>query len=253
MTAVFTGAYAGAYDRLYDEKDYDGECNALERMFAEFGAGRIQSVLDLGCGTGSHAVRMARRGYSLTGVDASVAMLDVAERKAEAAGVSLNLLAADLRSLSLGAQFDAVVMMFAVLGYQTTNEDVSRALEVVRKHLRPGGVFIADFWFGPAVLCQRPSDRVRVIDRAGRRTIRTAQPDLSVMRHVCDVHYNVIAIEDDRVVSQDTEEHAMRFFFPLELDALCAAAGLGLTTLRRFPELDIAPSEATWNAALVAQ
>ena len=253
MTEVFTDAYADAYDRLYDEKDYDGECSALERMFAEFGTGRIRSVLDLGCGTGSHAVRLALRGYHVTGVDASIAMLGVAERKAAAAGVTPSLLAADLRSLSLGAQFDAVVMMFAVLGYQTTNEDVSRALQAVRKHLRPGGVFFADFWFGPAVLRDRPSDRVRVIDSAGRRTIRTAEPYLSVMRHVCDVHYNVIEIEDDRVISQDTEDHAMRFYFPLEIEALCASAGLRLTALRRFPELDCAPSEATWNAALVAQ
>ena len=55
---------------------------------------------------------------------------------------------------------DATVMMFAVLGYFPGNSDVQAALDSARRHLRPGGLFFCDMWYGPAVLSQRPSERI---------------------------------------------------------------------------------------------
>ena len=62
-----------------------------------------------------------------------------------------------------GGKFDAALMMFAVLGYQVENDDVLAALRTARRHLEPGGLFIFDVWYGPAVLHQRPSERVKII------------------------------------------------------------------------------------------
>ena len=61
--------YAAAYDALYSDKDYEAETDVLEQLFAQYASGPVHEVLDLGCGTGSHAVSMARRGYAVTGVD----------------------------------------------------------------------------------------------------------------------------------------------------------------------------------------
>ena len=47
--------------------------------------------------------------------------------------------------------------MFAVIGYQTSNDELFAALQTVRRHLKPKGLFICDFWYGPAVLKQRPT------------------------------------------------------------------------------------------------
>jgi hypothetical protein len=51
-------------------------------------------------------------------------------------------------------------MMFAVLGYQGENDDVLAALKTAHRHARPGGLFLFDVWYGPAVLHERPSQRV---------------------------------------------------------------------------------------------
>lgn len=75
MNPVFGPGYASVYDLLYQDKDYAGECDLLTRLFADFGASPIGSVLDLGCGTGGHAMPLARRGFRVTGVDAAPAML----------------------------------------------------------------------------------------------------------------------------------------------------------------------------------
>ena len=67
---VFGKTYASAYDAMYAEKDYEGEVDLLEAAFERFGS-RVESVLDLGCGTGNHLAPLARRGYEVAGVDRS--------------------------------------------------------------------------------------------------------------------------------------------------------------------------------------
>src|SRR5207253_8134038 len=118
----------------------------------------------IGCGTGNHSWPLARRGYRMTGADRSTAMLDRAKEKASTENLG-DLTPAfehgDIRELDLHRTFDAVLMMFAVLGYQLTNDDVSAALGTVRRHLEPGGLFVCDVWYGPAVLSIRPGERVK--------------------------------------------------------------------------------------------
>ena len=79
---VFGCGYADQYDLLYSDKDYEAECDLLEEVFRRYGTGPVQTILDLGCGTGSHALLLARRGYQVTGVDRSQEMLAQARQKA---------------------------------------------------------------------------------------------------------------------------------------------------------------------------
>src|SRR3970040_829102 len=80
---IFADLYAGTYDSMYPAKDSLAECDVIERAFARFGDGRVHSIADFGCGTGSHAIPLARRGYAVVGVDRSDAMLAEARAKAD--------------------------------------------------------------------------------------------------------------------------------------------------------------------------
>jgi hypothetical protein len=144
-------------------------------------------------------------------------------------------------------------MMFAVLGYQVGNADLKAALATVRRHLRPGGLFFCEFWYGPAVLVQRPSERVKVIDSTNGQLIRVATGELDARRDLCVVRYHVWQIEESRIVAEVREQHPMRYFFAPELELLLASAGFELTRLGAFPNLDDEPTESTWNVALVAR
>ena len=250
---VFGDAYAAAYDTFYGEKDYAGECDALQALFSDYAAAPVTSILDLGCGTGSHAVLLAERGYQVTGVDRSEDMLRQAAAKANEAGVALTFENADLRTYRDHREYDAVVMMFAVLGYQQSNEEVMDALRTVRAHLRPGGAFVADFWYGPAVVSQRPSSRATVRDEGPRDLmIRLAEPTLNVLQHLCHVDYRVIGIGDGMLTAQADERHTMRFFFPRELEMYCQLAGMKIRQLFAYPGCDREPTVDDWNALLVA-
>jgi len=69
--------YASYYNLLYRDKDYDGEVEFLEKLLQKHRPG-ARSILDLGCGSGTHASLLARRGYEVHGVDISQDMLDLA-------------------------------------------------------------------------------------------------------------------------------------------------------------------------------
>jgi len=255
VSEIFGSTYADAYDQLYDDKDYDAECDLIEELFRRYSATPVSSVLDLGCGTGNHVFPVSRRGYEVVGVDRSEGMVTLAQRKLSENGnsKSVRFQKGDIRNVDLGRRFDAALMMFAVLGYQVENDDVLAALKTARRHLEPGGLLIVDFWYGPAVLHQRPSERMRVIPGENGRILRAASGELDASRHTCAVRFRLWQLNEERLVAETDETHLMRYFFPQELSLFLDCAGLCLLRLGAFPDFDRQPDETTWNVMAVAR
>jgi SAM-dependent methyltransferase len=253
MTTMFGKGYSSTYDLLYRDKDYEAECDCIEQIIRDHHPTPAGSILDLGCGTGNHALRLAKRGHSVTGVDRSREMLDIARQKSRDMNLDCTFIQSDIRTFNSGQKFDVVIMMFAVLGYLTENEDIQKALEAVRHHLNPGGLFICDVWYGPAVLHQKPGERVRVTDEGNTKIIRASTGELDNLHHIVTVRFRIWKIEGDRLVEDISEEHRMRFFFPQELRMFFERAGLNLSMIRDFSDFDKEPDEKSWNILVVAK
>lgn len=255
---VFGTGYAAAYDALYRDKDYEAECDLIERILSEHGHDGPRRLLDLGCGTGSHALPLARRGHTVTGVDRSPGMLDQAWAKARKADFPNGTLApafhpGDVRTLNLGTRFDAALMMFAVLGYQHENVDLMNTLTTVRQHLTPGGLFVFDVWNGLAVLTDRPGQRIRTVKQNQTRIIRSTETKIDYINQRCFVNFEVFHIEENNLVSEQREEHIMRFFFPKEIDLALSFAGMELVDLRDFSDYNKSADEKSWNIIGIAK
>lgn len=247
MSSTFGREYAGVYDALYADKDYEGEVALVEAVFARFGDGAVSRVLDLGCGTGGHAIPLARHGLSVTGVDLAPAMLERADAKAREAGVPLELHTGDARTIDLGRRFDAVLLMFAVLSYMHANDDVRAAFATARRHLRPGGLLVLDVWHGPAVLADPPRNGEKVVATRAGELRRRATAHLDVRRHLCSVSYRLEG------ATEVAETHVVRYFFPLELELFLEISGFRLLALTPFGSLEGEPDERTREALVVAQ
>jgi len=247
MSDVFGSAYANAYDVLYHDKDYSFECDIIESIFDRYGKFPIRSILDLGCGTGNHAIPLAERGYEVVGVDCGQEMIKAAKAKAETKEIFCAFHLADIRQLRLNRKFDAAIMMFAVLGYQLENSEVLEALRSARMHLNQGGLLIFDVWYGPAVLSQRPSDRIKIISVGSRKILRAASSHLDVPHQICKVNYHIWQMDNNVLTAETGEEHNMRFFFPQELELLTKVAGFKQKNLGSFPNFYDDPDENTWN------
>lgn len=253
--AVFNALYADQYDALYTDKNYVAECDLIEAACRRNDV-RPKSILDIGCGTGTHVIEFARRGYDCTGVDLSPAMLTIANNKAaDLVNVDHHpqWLNADAREFEAGRSFDVAVMMFAVISYLTRNEDVIQALKNIRRHLNVGGLFICDFWYGPAVLSVKPNERVRVLDTQNGKTIRAASTTLDTYRHTADVTFKLWSIEGKKYLGETSETHTMRYFFPQEFSLLLQQAGFELIALSQFPGLYEELSIESWNAFSIAR
>jgi len=248
------GAYAGFYDALYADKDYESEVAFIVDVLTEHGVSAGASILDLGCGTGGHAVPLARGGYVVTGVDLSSEMVERAVEKARTAGVDVEFTVGDVRTVRLGRTFDAVISMFAVVSYQLTNQDLAQTFETVAAHLAPGGLFVFDVWFGPAVLSERPEKRSKTVQAAdGDTIVRNATPRLDVVSQTVRVDYEIERLRDGTVIDSARESHTVRFLFVQEIRQLLEAAGFDLLAFGPFMDLTREPTADDWYVSVVAK
>jgi SAM-dependent methyltransferase len=157
-------------------------------------------------------------------------MLDGAARLRESCPAAvrdrIGLAHSAAQSLDLKRRFAAVVSLFHVLSYQVTQEQLCGFLGSAARHLAPGGVFLFDFWYGPAVLFQRPEMRSRKVSADGFDVHRVAVPELEPARNVVHVHYDTyVRRAGAPALEHVTECHSMRYFFEAELRAVAGGAG----------------------------
>lgn len=253
MSGIFQ-TYGKYYDLIYEDKDYEKECCYIENIFSRFSKLKPTRILDIGCGTGGHAILLARRGYDVTGVDVSKVMVDIAKKKAkDVDGSYADFHVMDMRKLKLDQKFDACICMFSGIDYLLTYEDLRRTLRHVRMHLIEDSLFIFDFWNGLAVLTITPSARTKVIKKGAERLIRFAVPRLDVMQHLCHVMYYCMMIRNRKVVEEFEENHVVRFFFPKEIEHYLEENLFEVLSLHPFLGLNKNADEKTWHLTAVSR
>jgi SAM-dependent methyltransferase len=249
------GAYSKYYNLLYKDKDYTGEAKYIHELILQY-CPEAKTVLDLGCGTGRHDLLLAEKGYEVTGVDLSEEMLAVANFQLSAAThqrFSCNFHQGDIRTICLGSTFDVVISLFHVMSYQTTNDDLRAAFATARRHLKPGGVFIFDCWYGPAVLTDRPVVRVKRLDNEKIAVTRIAEPIMQANDNVVEVNYQILVHDkEDGAVEELQETHLMRYLFRPEVELLLGELGMPLDATEEWMT-GRTPGFDTWGVCFVAR
>ena len=203
-------------------------------------------MLEFGSGTGKHGRLLAQRGYRVTGIERS------AEMVAQAVPVDgFRCQVGDIATVQLGRPFDAVLSLFHVISYQVTNQAFRSVFIRAAEHLSPGGLFVFDVWYSPAVYAQRPSVRVKRLEGDGLRVTRIAEPEIHPNENRVDVNYSIFAEDqNDGTVQTLSETHPMRHFSLPELDLLADLAGFERLAAEAFLTGE-QPSEDTWGVCCV--
>ena len=233
MTKVFD-EYAYYYDLLYKDKNYVGEVAYITNLLKAYGKDS-KRILELGCGTGKHAALLASNGYYVYGIDKSKAMLEIARNRVSAntseyeSDSNIHFNQADITCFDLHEKFDAVISLFHVMSYQTTEAGISQVLMNVARHLKKDGIFIFDTWYGPAVLWQKPEVRVRRLGDEKVLVTRIAEPILKDNDNICEVHYDIfVKNKASGRICVIQEVHVMRYWFLPEVRRLAESCGFEL-------------------------
>ena len=250
--SVYAGEYADLYDLFYAEKPYDDEVEFTDRLLREHAHGPSQHLLEVACGTGQHAVRFATRGWDVVGVDLSGDMLRRArERKG---GSAITFLEQDMRELDVPfKEFDAATCLFDSIGYAVTNDAIVGTLSRVRRHLRPDGLFVAEFWHAPAMLRDYEPVRVRRWETPHSSIVRISRTTLDVVAQLAQVEYSVYQLRQDGSYGSWNEVHQNRYFLIQEMDLLLHSSGFEpLQWLAGF-QSEARVDDSTWHVVVLAR
>ncbi len=135
--------FASVYDLFMEDVDYDSWIEYIKKIWEMHGL-KPELVTDLGCGTGTVSVKLAKEGYDVIGIDSSVEMLDIASEKASEAGLDILFLNQEIPEFELYGTVDSIICLMDTMNYITDEADFISALKWANNYLNFGGLFIFD-------------------------------------------------------------------------------------------------------------
>lgn len=247
--AIFAD-YAQYYNLLYANKNYEAEAAFVLELLQARGSSP-KTLLDLGCGTGRHAVAFSQKGITVTGVDLSAEMVRIAKKTATDSKLQGPLplfVQGNAGTVRLGERFDCAVSLFHVMSYQTTEEAALDVMKTARCHLCQGGFFLFDFWYGPGVLADPPTPRERKLENASMTVLRKAEPVHDIINNAITVNYSITVI--NKITGQKhthLEKHSLRYWFLPELRYMAKQHGFSICAEGAWPIHQFA-SPTPWYA-----
>jgi len=164
------------YDLMYvSDESYQAEVNKVVSLVEQYKISKGDMLLDIACGTGAQAEYLQNH-FTVTGIDISDEMLDVAKDKVKNA----TFINADMCDFELNDQYDVILNLYGSIGHAESLVHMQTSLKCVYKHLKPGGIFILTPWstkerFNEALVC-----RTKTIDTSGfcrMETVRRVSDD----------------------------------------------------------------------------
>jgi SAM-dependent methyltransferase len=201
------------------------EVDFLVHCFRQYSRRAVKAVLDIACGTGPHLIRLANRGYRMSGLDLSPENIDFLRERASRKRLDVSLLVADMTRFRLPRPVDAVICMQDSQGHLLTNEAILAHLRCVARALRAGGLYIFDRY-----LCSSwtdPARRWSWTRRRGRATVRATFEALKNLNPVTQTFYEDMELEvqENGACRVYRQRHSSRMVFPQELRSLVHLAG----------------------------
>jgi SAM-dependent methyltransferase len=141
---IWSANEAEAWNLVIPKERTVREAGFLMWVFRRFAHEDAHDILDLGCGTGRLAIELSAKGYAVTGVDNSPAMLKIARRNADERQVKLRLLKSQLSELKITGRFDAAYSIQDPFNYILEEKELSNSLARLKSLLRPGGILVVD-------------------------------------------------------------------------------------------------------------
>jgi SAM-dependent methyltransferase len=208
---IFNGRHSGLYDLLYKSKSHSkmaGEISTLmPRPLAE------KRILEIGCGTGSFTTEISLQfRKSIIAVDSSFDMLKIASEKNYE--TDIEFIHTDVLHFSHAETFSLISLLFHVVSYLTTEEEVEALISVFKKNTSLNDYVVFDFWNCACVHVNNPvktSTMVKIQENC--TLIRSVAPEMSQIPHIWPLNIKLKTVDDSNATIEEiNERHSMRCF-----------------------------------------
>jgi len=250
----YIGRHAELYDIFYADKPYAEEAAFVHQCLQQYSVGPTRRLLELACGTGIHALALEKFGYEIIAIDYSEDMLACARRKAAEVASSVDFRWQDMHALDIaGGPFDAAICLFDSIGLVKTNEALMQVLRGVRRHVRPDGLFVFEFWHAAAMLRSYDPVRVRRWSTPEGELVRVSETELECAKQLARVTYTIYELRHDGTYTSLKETQTARYFLVQEMAGWLSTCGF--TPVRWFAGLapDENITEQTWHIVAAAR
>ena len=249
-------AYGQYYDLFYRDKNYEKELDYIEGIIRETHS-QVDTVLELGCGTGGHAFPLAARGYSVTGIDRSESMIKQANLikadKPHGIVSKLEFIHADILGYSSSSEYSCVLSLFHVMSYMIRERDLKKAFQVAYSHVASSGFFIFDFWHKDGVMSEKPEYRKRIVENNFVTVTRESIPTLNLKEGIVDVLFKIVVTDKSNGRQTSFEElHSMRYFSTSEIRFLLESLGFNSVEFLGWQKKS-SPNSNDWYGCCVAK
>ena len=247
-------AQAKLYDLFYSLKPYAEEAQKISELIKIYNP-PAKSILSIGAGTGRYETEFARIGFSLTGIERSYAMFSIAQQRIEQAGLvkDISLIHADGNSVELDTKYDIVVLLFCVINYCQSVDELLLLFRKCAQYLKKDGLLIFDSWHGPAVEDNPPKYKENFYEYQGHTIKRSVMPFPLKNKNKFRLQYNFSGIPKLlHHESEFSEEQINRAFFPEEINHCLKLVETESLASTQWP--DMSPLiESSWNSFWIAK
>lgn len=242
------------YDVIYGRRNIHKEVDIISRHTQKLLPPiKHPSLLDVGCGTGEHALAFWRHGFNVTGIDQSKQMTTIARGKAAAVGAPVRFICDNILTHTSSQRYDLVVSLFHVLSYMTTAQKIRRFFGSVSSLLHPHGVFIFDCWYGPGVLQNQPRVMRQRYVQKSLVVQRKKIPLMNFRTKTVKVTHELTVRDASAKKISFTEEHFVRYFFYKEVVRYASEADLAIVKWGSL-EYPMRPVKSrSWSACFIAK
>ena len=251
---IYDGRHAELYDLFYGAKPYSAEVSYLHSLLQQFSQVPVHRILDIACGTGSHAIELEKLGYDIVGSDISEDMLARAREKARAVSSTVRFERQDMRYLDVASRpFDAVLCLFDAIGHVQTTAAIKQTFDAVHRHLRDDGLFVLEFWHAAAMAGHHDPVRLRRLATDRGEVVRLSETTVDHASQCATVKHTIYDLRRDGTYQTALEQQVNRFFSLQEMSTLLDDCHFDVLQHYSGYTSDGNLSPDTWHIVLVAR
>ncbi len=251
---IYDGRHAELYDFFYGAKPYAAEAGYLHSLLQQFSPRAVRRILDIACGTGSHAIELEKHGYDIVGSDISEDMLAHAREKVQAANSEVRFEKQDMRTLEVASKpFDAVLCLFDAIGHVQTTAAIKQVFNAVYRHLGDDGLLVLEFWHAAAMGGHHDPVRLRKLATDRGEVLRLSETTVDHASQCATVKHTIYDLRRDGTYQTAVEQQVNRFFSLQEMSTLLDDCRFDVLQHYSGYTSDQNLSPDTWHIVLVAR